>query len=150
MKSSGLKLTSIIMPALVSMMLIGGFIMANFYKNSTIISIHKSIGVTILILTILKLCFDYIFKKPHISSRFTALLRFIFTVVIISMPLSGLLMVLLKGYSVNVFGLFTIPSLFTDKELASFFRQTHTILAIAIGSLIVLRILAFFGKKAKK
>ena len=137
------------MPTLVIIMLIGGLIMANFYKNSTIINLHKSIGVAILITTILKLCFDVVFKKPTSSSKFVSLLRFIFTIIIISMPLSGLLMALLMGYPVDVFGLFTIPSLFTDKLFASFFRQAHTILAIIVASLIALRILSFFAKKFK-
>ena len=149
-KISDVKITKLIMPTLIATMLIFGFIMSNFYKNPALINAHKSMGVVILIVALLKFFIDYIFKKPKPYSRFLSFIRSIFILVTIVMPLSGLLMVLFKGFSVNVFNLFTIPSFMTDKAISSFAREAHIVLAIFLAVVITSRVLIFFVKSFKK
>lgn len=95
-------------------------------------NIHKSLGVIILFLAILRIIW-YIFNiKPTLNANIyiriaakTVHLGLYF--ILIAFPLSGYLMSSFAGYPVSVFGLFTLPNLVgTNTDLARTFNFLHT------------------------
>lgn len=61
---------------------------------------------------------------------------------ILIMPLSGVLMSLLGGRPIGIYGLFLIPPITENKEAAGLLRQIHGLAAFALAGLIALHILA--------
>lgn len=59
---------------------------------------------------------------------------------LIVMPLSGILMSLVGGRSIDMYGLFTIPPVAEMKDLARSFRAVHGYAAYTLAALIVLHI----------
>ncbi len=61
---------------------------------------------------------------------------------LIVMPLSGVLMSLIGGRAIDMFGLFSIPAFAQDREAAGTLRQIHGYAAYSLAILIGLHILA--------
>ena len=109
---------------------------------------HKSIGMTVLFLSVLRLSWRLFNKPPalpenmpswqHIASHLThwAIYGLIFT-----LPLSGWLMSSANAYSVSWFNLFVFPDLVSaDKSLASLFHDAHEILGKLLFCLVLLHV----------
>jgi cytochrome b561 len=101
---------------------------------------HKSVGITILVLAILRLA--YRLKYPpqktvsnmpswqHYASNVSHVLLYVF---LFSMPISGWLMSSAKAYSVSWFNFFTLPDLVAPSEQwASTLNSVHHYLAEAL------------------
>lgn len=58
------------------------------------------------------------------------------------MPLSGIFMSLTGGRAIDMYGLFSIPAIAENRELAGLFRQVHGIVAYGLTGLIGLHVLA--------
>ena len=111
---------------------------------------HKSVGMTILMLAILRLLWRLKSAPPalpsgmsrfeQIAARWTHLA---FYVLLFAMPLTGWMMSSAKNYSVSWFGLFTWPNLIGKNEAAfDFLRTTHDALSYVLFAVAVLHILA--------
>jgi cytochrome b561 len=111
---------------------------------------HKSVGMTILMLAILRLLWRLWAPPPalpgamrrfeRIAARVT---HIAFYVLLFAMPLTGWLMSSAKNYSVSWFGLFTWPNLIAKDEAAfDFLRLTHDTLSNVLFAIAVLHILA--------
>jgi cytochrome b561 len=111
---------------------------------------HKSFGMTVLMLAVLRLLWRLKNPPPELPSGMTPLERALargthvaFYVLLFAMPLTGWLMSSAKNYSVSWFGLFTWPNLIGKNEAQfDFLRSTHHLLSDALFAIAVLHILA--------
>jgi len=111
---------------------------------------HKSVGMTILMLAILRLLWRLKTARPELPPAMNRLERITahgthiaFYVLLFAMPLTGWMMSSAKSYSVSWFGLFTWPNLIGKNEAAfEFLRTTHDTLSDVLFAVAVLHILA--------
>jgi len=111
---------------------------------------HKSFGMTVLMLAVLRLAWRFANPPPELPSGMTPIETFLakithiaFYVLLFAMPITGWMMSSAKNYSVSWFGLFTWPNLISQSDDAfTFLRDTHEILSWTLLSIAVLHILA--------
>src|SRR5277367_1736835 len=111
---------------------------------------HKSFGMTVLMLAILRLLWRLKNPPPGLPDGMTHLERVLarithaaFYALLFAMPMTGWLMSSAKNYSVSWFGLFTWPNLIGKNEAAfDLLRSTHDILSDVLFVIAVLHILA--------
>jgi cytochrome b561 len=111
---------------------------------------HKSFGMTVLMLAVLRLLWRLKHPPPELPSGMTPAERMLartthaaFYVLLFAMPLTGWLMSSAKSYSVSWFGVFTWPNLIGKNAAAfDFLRTTHHLLGDALFVLAVLHVLA--------
>ena len=111
---------------------------------------HKSFGMTVLILAILRLAWRLWHTPPALPTGMTPVERVLaksthvaFYILLFAMPLTGWLMSSAKNYSVSWFGLFTWPNLIAQDDAAfALLKTTHFYLSYALFALAVLHILA--------
>lgn len=115
-----------------------------------ILARHKSVGMTILMLAILRLAWRLWHPAPPLPPKMRPFERWAarathgaFYVLLFAMPLTGWMMSSAKNYSVSWFGLFTWPNLIGKNEQAfDFLRTTHDLLSDLLFAVAVLHILA--------
>jgi len=111
---------------------------------------HKSVGMTILMLAVLRLLWRLWHPAPPLPTDMTRFERIAargthvaFYVLLFAMPLTGWTMSSAKNYSVSWFGLFTWPNLIGKSEAAfNVLRTTHDTLSDVLFAVAVLHILA--------
>jgi cytochrome b561 len=111
---------------------------------------HKSFGMTVLMLAVLRLLWRLWHPAPPLPSgmkpweRIAAHATHVaFYVLLFAMPLTGWMMSSAKNYSVSWFGLFTWPNLIGKSEPAfDFLKSTHDLLSDVLFAIAVLHILA--------
>jgi cytochrome b561 len=111
---------------------------------------HKSFGMTVLMLAILRLLWRLKNPPPALPSGMTPIERSLarathmaFYVLLFAMPLTGWLMSSAKNYSVSWFGVFTWPNLIAKNETAfNLLRSTHHLLSYALFAIAILHVLA--------
>ena len=111
---------------------------------------HKSFGMTILMLAVLRLAWRLFNRPPPLPAGMSGIERFlarathgIFYVLLFAMPLTGWLMSSAKNYSVSWFGLFTWPNLVAPNERwFELLKSTHELLAAVLFTVAILHILA--------
>jgi len=111
---------------------------------------HKSVGMTVLMLAILRLLWRFKNPPPELPAGMTPLERALahathvaFYVLLFAMPLTGWMMSSAKNYSVSWFGLFTWPNFIAQSDAAfDFLRSTHDYLGYALFVIAVLHVLA--------
>ena len=111
-----------------------------------IYALHKSVGITVLALVVLRLIWKL--SNPHPQAlpthqqweKFLAKLVHVFLYfAIIGMPLSGWIMSSAKGFPVSVFGWFTLPDLVEpSKDIGKLAKEFHELTAFALIGAIVL------------
>jgi cytochrome b561 len=111
---------------------------------------HKSFGITVLALAVIRLIWRFLNPVPAESSalpswqRFAARAsHFALYALIFLIPVAGWLMSSAKAYSVSWFGLVTLPDFIGQSERAfDFFHELHEILAYSLLVLAILHALA--------
>jgi cytochrome b561 len=111
---------------------------------------HKSFGMTVLMLAVLRLLWRFRNPPPALPSRMTTLERrlarathWAFYLLLFAMPLTGWMMSSAKNYSVSWFGLFTWPNLIGQSDSAfEFLQTTHEYLGYALLAIASLHVLA--------
>jgi cytochrome b561 len=111
---------------------------------------HKSFGMTILMLAVLRLLWRLTHPAPPLPPGMTRFERIVarathvaFYVLLFAMPLTGWMMSSAKNYSVSWFGLFTWPNLIGKSETAfALLRDTHDTLSDVLFAVAILHILA--------
>jgi cytochrome b561 len=111
---------------------------------------HKSVGMTILMLAILRLLWRFRNPPPELPAGMTPIERTVarathiaFYLLLFAMPITGWTMSSAKNYSVSWFGLFTWPNLIAPNDAAfNVLKSTHDCLSYALFSIAVLHILA--------
>jgi len=142
---------------LIAALIVTQFVLANWAADLplgahklALLARHKSFGMTILMLAVLRLLWRLKNRPPELPPGMTPLERtlarathVVFYVLLFAMPLTGWMMSSAKNYSVSWFGLFTWPNLIGKNETAfDFLRSTHHILSDALFVIAVLHILA--------
>jgi cytochrome b561 len=111
---------------------------------------HKSFGMTILMLAMIRLVWRFMNPPPGLPDGMTPVERLLakathiaFYVLLFAMPLTGWMMSSAKNYSVSWFGLFTWPNLISQSDDAFvFLRGTHQILSWTLFGIAMLHIVA--------
>lgn len=111
---------------------------------------HKSFGMTVLILAVLRLLWRLRHPAPPLPAGMTRIeiigartTHIAFYVLLFAMPLTGWMMSSAKNYAVSWFGLFTWPNLIGKNEAAfAVLRTVHDTLSYVLFAVAVLHILA--------
>jgi cytochrome b561 len=111
---------------------------------------HKSFGMTVLMLAVLRLLWRLFNRPPELPSGMSKLERILakgthalFYILLFAMPLSGWLMSSAKNYSVSWFGRFTWPNLIGPDERAfDLLKTIHESLSWLLFAVAILHILA--------
>jgi len=142
---------------LIAALVVTQFVLANLADDLPIgahklalLARHKSFGMTVLMLAILRLLWRLKNPQPQLPAGMAPWERHIarathiaFYVLLFAMPLTGWLMSSAKNYSVSWFGLFTWPNLIGPNEHAfDLLRSTHVILSDLLFAIAILHILA--------
>ena len=125
------------------------FISENNPNHYAIYDLHKSIGVLVIILVLLRIVNRFIHKplQPPIGLKkfektFAKLGHFGLYVLMIVTPVSGYLMSSGFGFEVKLFGIALPAFINSNIELARFFKELHELSAFTLAGLIVIHILA--------
>lgn len=111
---------------------------------------HKSVGITILVLAVIRLAYRLISKTPDLpesmprwqklASKASHVLLYYF---LFALPLTGWLMSSAKAYSVSWFNLFALPDLVSPNEsIADIMHSGHHFLSKALVVIAAVHILA--------
>ena len=141
----------------IAALIVTQFVLANLAQDLPIgmhklslLARHKSVGMTILMLAILRLAWRFRNPPPALPPDMMPVERLLargthaaFYILLFAMPLTGWMMSSAKNYSVSWFGLFTWPNLISQSDDAFIFlRATHDYLSKALFAIAVLHILA--------
>ncbi len=145
---------------LIASLIVSQYILANLaedaehsgatFQHLVLLANHKSIGMTILMLAVVRLCWRFYFPGPALpnnmmhwqkmASRYTHGLLY---ALIFVLPLSGWLMSSAASYSVSWFNLFSFPDLVSaDESLKSLLMSVHEFLATSLFVLALVHIVA--------
>lgn len=124
-------------------MLIVGLLMTDMKPGPDmfkVYALHKSVGITVLTLVILRLIWKFANAHPRslpTHQRWEKILAKLVHVflyfAIIGMPLSGWIMSSAKGFPVSVFGWFTLPDLVApSQEIGKLANQFHELTAYVL------------------
>jgi len=119
-------------------------------RKLAVLARHKSIGITILMLALLRLLWRWMNPTPELppslrpSERALARLTHVaLYALIIVMPLSGWIMSSARNFAVSWFGIFQLPDLVRpDQRLYQFMLQSHLALAWTLAIVAALHALA--------
>ncbi|HMK84821.1 MAG TPA: cytochrome b [Steroidobacteraceae bacterium] len=119
-------------------------------RKLALLATHKSFGMTILMLAILRLAWRFTHPAPALPAGMSRLERRLarvthvgFYVLLFVQPITGWMMSSAKNYSVSWFGLFTWPNLIGPNKTAfEYLRTTHDSLSDVLFAIAVLHILA--------
>lgn len=135
-------------------LLIVGFFMDDIADKATkgqVVMLHKSMGLTVLLLGIIRIVWALMNPHPGYSDKvpgwqvFAARsMHFILYALVIAMPLSGWIMSMAAGKTPMYFGLFPVvlPGVPLGRPLAKLANWYHLVLAWTIISFVSLHILA--------
>ena len=106
-------------------------------RKLALLARHKSVGMTILMLAILRLLWRLRNRPPELPSGMSRIeqiaartTHLAFYLLLFAMPLTGWMMSSAKNYSVSWFGLFTWPNLIAKNETAfDWLKTTHDTLS---------------------
>lgn len=136
-------------------MLTVGLIMVDMEPSPTkmtLYGLHKATGALILILVILRLSWRLLNPVPQLPKtltpwhhRLAKLSPLALYTLLFLLPLSGYTLSVSAGYPINVYGLFTLPSLFPKNlEVSKIAVEIHKYGAFAFIGILVLHISAAF------
>lgn len=119
-----------------------------FYFN-----LHKSIGITILALVVIRIFWRITHKAPAMLASYKAWetklasgVHRLLYVLMVALPLSGLVMAVASKYGVKWFGLEFIGGL-DNTPLREVFKEAHEIIGVVILLIIILHILGALKHK---
>lgn len=126
---------------------------APLFQQLTMIARHKSFGILILGLAVLRLLWRLRGgpapaappgpKWQHLAARASHVA--LYTLLFLQ-PLTGWLMSSARGFTVSVFNLFTIPDLVpVNQDLYNLLHETHEVLASLLFLIVVVHVLAALG-----
>ena len=115
-----------------------------------VLGYHKSVGITILMLVILRLVWRWANPVPALPSNLKPYERVLaklthgsLYVILIAMPLTGWLDSSASGFAVKWFNLVTLPNLVGKSQSFSDLMATvHVVLAVALGLVLLLHVAA--------
>lgn len=126
-----------------------GYYMKSIPFNPTLYFFHKSFGVLILMLLVVRIVWKLINiapkhdpKIPNFINMVGACTHFVLYILMIIMPASGMFYSLFKGYAISFFNIFKIAAFTPNLKVAHFFEEVHEISAVVIIVIISLHTIA--------
>mgnify|MGYP000440977713 CR=1 FL=1 len=99
-----------------ALLIIVNYILGLTLDSTSWYLVHKQIGITILFLCILRICWRIFTPYPPLVKELSILEKFVakcghlfLYLLLVIIPLSGILMVQHHGYSISFWGLFNLP-----------------------------------------
>jgi cytochrome b561 len=143
------KLLHWLMFLMIASLLAAGFVMVgmeNTPDKFKLYGLHKSLGITVLTLVFLRLAWRLMNITPILPDTLSRMQKFMahaahwgLYALMVAMPMSGWLMSSAAGFTVSVFGWFSLPNLVEpDKALFEFFKDAHEIFAWALILLVAM------------
>ena len=136
--------------AVVGLLVVGWIMdeMPNSPDKIKVYALHKSFGITVLALMLVRLAWRWTNPRPALPSTMKGWERTLagvvhggLYVVLLAMPLSGWLFNSASNFKLKWFGLFSIPPLWgPDKDLKHLAEDVHWALSWAIVTLVVLHV----------
>ena len=116
--------------------------------RGAVLMAHKSLGVTVFALALLRILVRLIEKAPEYTPKLSAfnhalagLVHLVLYATLIALPLSGFVHSQAGKHAVSWFGLYTLPNLIPANEgLAEASGQAHMALAFTLGAALVLHL----------
>ncbi len=114
------------------------------------VALHKSVGLTIFLLTALRLLWRHLHPAPPLPESMPAwektasgAAHALLYVLVLAVPVSGWIMSSALGFPTRFFGLAQLPDLLDkNRELGEFLKQVHFLLNKALLALIALHVAA--------
>lgn len=110
-------------------------------------SAHKTLGLLILALVVVRLAYRVAYRPPslprHVTVFETALshaTHWVIYLVLLVMPISGYIMSSASNHPISIFGLFDFPKLPVGKEVGHTANQIHIFVQYAVYGLVILHI----------
>lgn len=130
-----------------------GFVMGELNGKpyqAAIYNVHKLIGLSVLLLALLRLMWALTGVKPLLPGKpkwweiyAERFVHYLLYFLLFTMPLSGWIMSTAAGRTPHIFGInFAFPQMPFDKEVASFFANIHIVLAWTLLGTIAVHIFA--------
>ncbi len=114
--------------------------------------LHKSLGLTVLLVSVLRLVWRLRYPPPPLPTRLTRWQRGLarwthgaFYVLLFAQPLSGYLSSAFSGYKTRYFGIPLPHWGYKDVVLNETFTEVHVACSVALVSLIILHLLGAFS-----
>ena len=115
-----------------------------------LINYHKWIGITVLLLGVVRVAWRLIYRPPDLPATMTEWERsvavathLLFYALIVAVPLSGWLMSSATGFQTVWFGIIPLPDLVgRDKEFGRFLLELHSNLDYLLLGLVVVHVAA--------
>ena len=135
-------------------MLILGFVMTNIGKSPLQLQlyfIHKSLGLTVLLLIICRILWRFINEPPRYpdsipkwEQKAAHLMQYIFYALMLIMPLSGWIMSTAANHIPSFWGLVSVPfpGIAKSRDLAGLNSQIHEIGAYILAAMVIIHVLA--------
>jgi cytochrome b561 len=140
-----------VMAALVIGNILGGLLHETVKDIVNLVPLHKSIGLTVLALTIARIAWRLTWQHPPYPPAMepwqiaaAKAVQAVFYTLMLAMPLSGWVMASAGKYPLGWFGLFDVPKFAVAKESALYLasRQGHEVLGWLFAGLVVIHIAA--------
>jgi cytochrome b561 len=138
-----------LMAALIVTLVIVGLYMGDLGREDPLrrglYNLHKSLGVSVMFLIIVRLAWLRISPAPSLPAVFTekeirlvSLIKATLYLLMVLIPVSGYLMSVAGGHPVSFFGLFDLPSIMgKSKDTHEIFENLHSFLAdVIIGAVL--------------
>jgi cytochrome b561 len=135
----------------VGMLIAGGSLdsLPNGSVKALVIGLHKSTGVVLLLLVLMRLFWRFINPKPRdlggnqFENKLGHLMHIFLYILLILQPITGIVMSQLAGYPVKVYGLFSLPDFFgKNPSLGKAFGEAHSVIAAILTISIVIHVAA--------
>jgi cytochrome b561 len=136
---------------LIAVNLLLGFFHEDFDKpvRSAMMDVHKSTGLTILLLSLARLAWRLGHRPPPFDPAMKAwevgvarLVHWLFYLLLVALPLTGWMIVSTRGRATSWFGLFDVSPLPVAQgdDIHEFFEEAHEFLAYGILALLALHV----------
>lgn len=142
-------LTALLILAILPIAWIMGDMAKDNPARDTLFMVHKSLGVTIFAIVVLRLVWRATHPAPPLPGNlakwealFAKISHFLLYFILLVMPISGYILSAASNHPVNFFNLVQLPLLPQDKPLAKAADFVHVSLQWAVYALISLHVLA--------
>jgi len=134
-----------------AMLLIGiGMVATASHKYATLVSIHKPLGVAILVLVIVRFVNRLINRPPPLPRDLPAIQKLaahashiLLYLLMFLMPVIGWAMLSAGGYPIVLFGSLQLPPILPQADATyAVLRQTHTVLAFVLFATVLMHLAA--------
>jgi cytochrome b561 len=119
-------------------------------KKLAMFARHKSVGITILVLAVIRLAWRWANPTPELPSTLKPYERVLANVthaglyiLLFAMPVTGWMMTSARGFPVSWFNLFQLPDFVPkNQSLYNAMKETHDTLALALYAIVFLHVVA--------